>query len=491
MDGGLVGGLDDDLVDVHVCRARGHPDEGLGDVLGGERLDTAVHGVGTDLIALESDEGELAEGHARVQGRNPDAGAVEFQSERLGDAPFRGLHPAIGRAPFVGAVAGDGADVDETGSGVSGHEGYDRAGDPEQAEEIGLNHGFPIRVLSVHHRFESMGTARVVDQDVDVACPVADGGGEFPNGLGGTDVERQGMGFPTHIATGLGHPLQAIETSCTDDETGAGPGKGHGRGGTESARGAGDEHPTMPEIHDWILTLEPWNGSQRIPETSLPLVASATAPEASSTEHLETSDNESIKTPEMSESTTDLEIVRAVLKGETSRFEEIVTRYQARLFGMARRYSRREDEVADVVQEIFLKAYARLDSWRGDAPFEHWLMRLATNTCYDFLRGHQRNREDSFTDLTREECDWLERNVAGTHRDSSSADAAKALVAKVLERLSPANRMVITLLELEDRPVREIAALTGWSESLVKVRAFRARAEMRRILGQMQTDSYL
>ena len=188
---------------------------------------------------------------------------------------------------------------------------------------------------------------------------------------------------------------------------------------------------------------------------------------------------------------SDQEIVRAVLAGDNARFEDLVLRYQSRLFGMARRYARREDEVADVVQEIFLKAYTRLGSWRGDAPFEHWLMRLATNTCYDFLRGHQRNREDSFTDLTREESDWLERHATGVPRDSADADAAKALVMKVFERLSPANRMVLTLLELEDRPVKEIAALTGWSETLVKVRAFRARAEMRRILGQMRTQSYL
>ena len=193
----------------------------------------------------------------------------------------------------------------------------------------------------------------------------------------------------------------------------------------------------------------------------------------------------------LSETTSDAEIVRAVLAGDTARFEELVVRYQARLFGTARRYARREDEVADIVQDIFLKAFTRLDSWRGDAPFEHWLMRLATNACYDSLRGHQRNREDHFTDLTRDESDWLERHAAAPGTDSESSDAARSLVLKIFERLSPANRLVLTLLELEDRPVREIAALTGWSESLVKVRAFRARAEMRRILGQIRADSYL
>ena len=74
---------------------------------------------------------------------------------------------------------------------------------------------------------------------------------------------------------------------------------------------------------------------------------------------------------------------------------------------------------------------------------------------------------------------------------SENADAARLLVERILERLSPPARLVITLLEIEDRSVKEIARLTGWSVPLVKVRAFRARAEMRKILGKMATDKYL
>lgn len=193
----------------------------------------------------------------------------------------------------------------------------------------------------------------------------------------------------------------------------------------------------------------------------------------------------------MSQEPSDADIVTAVRGGDTRRFEELVVRHQSRLFGIARRYARREEEVADIVQEVFLKAYSRLDSWRGDAPFEHWLMRLATNTCYDFLRNHQRNREDHFSDLSPDECDWLERHAAAPESADADSEAAKLLVRKAFEKLSPPNRLVLTLLELEDRPVKEISALTGWSESLVKVRAFRARAEMKKILSQLRIDAYL
>ncbi|TAL01261.1 MAG: sigma-70 family RNA polymerase sigma factor [Verrucomicrobia bacterium] len=184
-------------------------------------------------------------------------------------------------------------------------------------------------------------------------------------------------------------------------------------------------------------------------------------------------------------------LIAAVLKGEASRFESLVEKYSPRVFATARRYARRESEVEDIVQEIWLKAYHKLSSFRGDAPFEHWLMRLAVRTCYDFLRGHQRNREATFTDLTEPEDDWLERFAAAPDSASEQADAAKQLIQRVLEQLSPSARMVITLLEIEERSVKEISKLTGWSVALVKVRAFRARAEMRKILGRMTKEKYL
>ena len=147
--------------------------------------------------------------------------------------------------------------------------------------------------------------------------------------------------------------------------------------------------------------------------------------------------------------------------------------------------------MADVVQEVFSKAYHKLDSFRGDAPFEHWLMRLAVRTCYDFLRGHQRNREHTLTDLGDDERNWLERFHAAPEDAREDSDAARELVGRVLEQLPAPARLVITLLEIEDRTVKEISELTGWSVPLVKVRAFRARAQMRKILERMTWDKYL
>ena len=188
---------------------------------------------------------------------------------------------------------------------------------------------------------------------------------------------------------------------------------------------------------------------------------------------------------------TEAELIAAVLRGDPASFEPLVQKYSPRVFATARRYARRESEIEDIAQEVWLKAFEKLGGFRGEAPFEHWLMRLTVRTCYDFLRGHQRNRESAFSDLTRPEADWLERFVTQPEAAAETADAAKLLVGRVLEKLSPPARLVVTLLEIEDRSVREIAQLTGWSVPLVKVRAFRARAEMRKILMKMATEKYL
>jgi RNA polymerase sigma-70 factor (ECF subfamily) len=188
---------------------------------------------------------------------------------------------------------------------------------------------------------------------------------------------------------------------------------------------------------------------------------------------------------------TDAELIAAALKGDAASFEPLVGKYSPRVFATARRYARRESEIEDIVQEVWIKAFQKLAGFRGDAPFEHWLMRLAVHTCYDFLRRHQRNRESAFSELTEPETDWLDRFVTQPESASENAAAARQLVERILEQMSPAARLIITLLEIEDRSVKEISQLTGWSVPLVKVRAFRARAEMRKLVAKIAKDKYL
>ena len=188
---------------------------------------------------------------------------------------------------------------------------------------------------------------------------------------------------------------------------------------------------------------------------------------------------------------TEADLIAAAVNGDTVSFEPLIQKYSPRVFATVRRYARLDREVEDIAQEIWIKAFQKLGSFRGDAPFEHWLMRMAVRTCYDFLRAHRRNRESAFSEISEPEDDWLERFAAAPESVNEHADAAKQLVGRVLEGMSPAGRLIITLLEIEDRSVKEVAELTGWSVPLVKVRAFRARAEMRKILARLTKDKYL
>src|SRR6184192_4077953 len=150
---------------------------------------------------------------------------------------------------------------------------------------------------------------------------------------------------------------------------------------------------------------------------------------------------------------TEAELIAAVLQGDAASFEPLIKKYSPRVFATARRYARRESEVEDIVQEVWLKAFQKLGSFRGEAPFEHWLMRLAIRTCYDALRGHQRNRELNFSDLSQPEADWLDRFAAGSDQGDEHAAAARQLVEQILAQLSAPARLVITLLEIQELSV--------------------------------------
>src|SRR5437764_11781805 len=124
---------------------------------------------------------------------------------------------------------------------------------------------------------------------------------------------------------------------------------------------------------------------------------------------------------------TDADLIASVLNGDTASFDPCVKQDSPRLFATARRYARRESEVEDIVQEVWTKAFQKLGTFRGEAPFEHWLMRMAVRTCYDALRSHQRNRETNFSELTQPENDWLDRFVADPSQASEHAAAARQL----------------------------------------------------------------
>lgn len=178
-----------------------------------------------------------------------------------------------------------------------------------------------------------------------------------------------------------------------------------------------------------------------------------------------------------------MELARFAREGDESAFEEIMRRYSRRVFHYASKFFRQRSLVEEAAQEVFLKAFTELGSFEGRGSMEGWLTRITTNTCLNLLRSSKRRPESTVSDLTDDETNWLDNNLAGAamerHQSSERSLAAADLAGRVLQGLTPEDQLVLTLIDGEDASVKDVVELTGWSESKVKVQAFRARRRMR------------
>ncbi|HWA88227.1 MAG TPA: RNA polymerase sigma factor [Opitutus sp.] len=141
----------------------------------------------------------------------------------------------------------------------------------------------------------------------------------------------------------------------------------------------------------------------------------------------------------------------------------------------------------DLAQEIFMKMFSRLEQYQGNVPFPHWVSRIAVTTCIDHLRAQQRRPEFRWADLSENEATMLDAVL--TNENEAAPDdalAAHELVHKLLGQLKPDDRLVLQLLDLEQKTIAEISALTGWNQSLVKVRAFRARRKLQKMFEELR-----
>jgi RNA polymerase sigma-70 factor (ECF subfamily) len=166
-----------------------------------------------------------------------------------------------------------------------------------------------------------------------------------------------------------------------------------------------------------------------------------------------------------------------------------VRRYSPRVFHVAHRFFRDRSQAEEAAQETFLKAFTQLKSFEGRGSMEGWLTRIATNTCLNLIRTASRRPELVTAELSENETEWLEKKVsegAGSHhRDVEDRVVAADLAERLLEGLSPEDRLALTMIDGEQASVSDVAEMTGWSESKVKVRAFRARKKAREALEKL------
>jgi RNA polymerase sigma-70 factor (ECF subfamily) len=169
-------------------------------------------------------------------------------------------------------------------------------------------------------------------------------------------------------------------------------------------------------------------------------------------------------------------------------FAEIVRRFSPRVFHVAHRFFRDRSHAEEAAQETFLKAFAQLKSFEGRGSMEGWLTRIATNTCLNLLRSAKRRPEVVNSDLSDDETEFLETVSSGSGGHELNAEqkvVAVDLAERLLETLSPEDRLALTMIDGEGASVNEVAEVTGWSESKVKVRAFRARKKAREALEKL------
>jgi RNA polymerase sigma-70 factor (ECF subfamily) len=192
-----------------------------------------------------------------------------------------------------------------------------------------------------------------------------------------------------------------------------------------------------------------------------------------------------------SKATHEIECIRRAQQGDGEAFGPLVERHQQRIFSIVFHLVRRRDEVEDLAQEIFFKAFRAIRSYNFQSSFATWLSRIAVNHCYDYLRKVRASRISYYSEMPEESARELERKVESPQPrglDHGEKVALRDFVGRLLARAPADDRVILTLKELEDFSVEEISDLLNLKSSTVKVRLHRARKRMLEDLGRWRQE---
>jgi RNA polymerase sigma-70 factor (ECF subfamily) len=189
--------------------------------------------------------------------------------------------------------------------------------------------------------------------------------------------------------------------------------------------------------------------------------------------------------PRTSGATHDSELVRRAQRGDKESFEELVRRHQNRVFAVARGILKRQEDVEDISQQVFVKAYFALKKFDQRSAFTTWLYKITVNECWDLLRKRKVRPLVYEADLSEEQGRMYQ---ASENREAEQADlsdriAARQQVERLLGFLDERDRGMLVLKEVEGFAIEEIADIFDLNTNTVKVRLFRAR---QRILSQVK-----
>jgi RNA polymerase sigma-70 factor (ECF subfamily) len=182
---------------------------------------------------------------------------------------------------------------------------------------------------------------------------------------------------------------------------------------------------------------------------------------------------------------SDVEIVCQILDGNTNAFESLLVRYQELVLKIVKKHVPQND-LAETSQEVFIRIFQSLSTFKETGDFKHWLSSIATKTCYDYWRKAYRSKEIPISSITEKHHEWLETVMVSHDRlsidEKGIQNEAKEFLDWALAKLSAKDRIVLELVYLEGLTCKETADLLGWSVANVKVRSFRSRKKLKTLL---------
>jgi RNA polymerase sigma-70 factor (ECF subfamily) len=181
---------------------------------------------------------------------------------------------------------------------------------------------------------------------------------------------------------------------------------------------------------------------------------------------------------------SDAKLIELVLAGDETAFENIFDRYKRLVASVAARYFRRPEQIEEIIQISFTKVYLELRNFNGGHDFSlaSWIGRITANACLDILRSQKRKPENLHCELSDAETESLFGDAACNDKTAENLHIQRDLAEKLLANLPSEDRAIMQMLEVEEMSVKEVADVTGWSKSKVKIRAFRSRNALRKIL---------
>ena len=185
--------------------------------------------------------------------------------------------------------------------------------------------------------------------------------------------------------------------------------------------------------------------------------------------------------------------IALVRSGDPPAAEALIAHLHPLVRRLVRNHLPRRESEEDLTQDVFIKIFQRLEAYeqRVGVPFEHWVSRLTVRTCLDALRAERSRPEWRMADLSGGETEWMDFLTSRQADPPSELAAdAKAIVTRLLALLPPSDRLVLTLLDLEQRSTLEISQLTGWTRAMVKMRAMRARLKLRQIARRQMRSEF-